>query len=343
MKWGIIATGTIADKFARTVNAMEKEGEKLVAVGSRNMESAKAFAEKHGIEKAYGTYEELAADPEVEAVYIATPNNMHFDNTMMCLAAGKHVLCEKPFTTSAKQAQMLHRIAETNGLFVMEAFWIRFLPLYDELLHIISSKQFGELRHARSDYGFIANGDRRTRKFLPELGGGALLDIGIYNLGFLRMVMGCDPESFSSVVRMSEFKTDEFSVIQLNYPGGKTAQCLQTIGLQIERRAALYFEKAAIYLPDFQGAYSMTVKPLEGEPYERSCPAEINGFEYQIREVSKCVGAGKTHSDIFTHEDSIATIRLMDDIRKSWDMKFPFELTPEQLAQELSVDKNENS
>lgn len=340
MNWGIIATGTIADKFARTIKAMESEGERLVAVGSRDKAKAEAFAAKYGIEKAYGTYEELAADKDVEAVYIATPNNMHFDNAMMCLAAGKHVLCEKPFTTSAKQAETLHRIAESKGLFVMEAFWIRFLPLYDELLNMIKTKQLGELRHARSDYGFIATGDRRTRKFLPELGGGALLDIGIYNLGFLRMVMGSDPESFTSEVRMSEFGTDEFSVIQLRYPGGRTAQCLQTIGLQIERRAALYFEKGTIYLPDFQGAYSMMVKPLDGEPYERACAPEINGFEYQVREASKCIKAGKTHSDIFTHEDSIATIRLMDEIRKSWGMKFPFELTPEQLAAELSVDKN---
>lgn len=340
MNWGIIATGTIADKFAKTITAMKTEGERLIAVGSRDKERAQSFAEKHGIQKSYGTYEELAADPDVDAVYIATPNNLHFDNAMLCLAAGKHVLCEKPFTTSAKYAEMLHRIADSKGLFVMEGFWIRFLPLYGELLKIIASKQFGELRHARCEYGFIANEERRTRKFLPELGGGALLDIGIYNLGFLRMIMGCDPENFTSEVRLNEYKTDEFSVIQLRYPGGRTAQCLQTIGMQIERKAALYFEKASIYLPDFQGAYSMTIKPVDGDPYEIAFPPEINGFEYQIREVTKSVGAGKTHSEIFRPEDSIAVIRLMDDIRKSWDMKFPFEISPEQLAAELSIDKN---
>lgn len=340
MNWGIIATGTIAAKFAKTVNAMSTEGERLVAVGSRDKERAQKFAEEFKIEKAYGTYEELAADPDVDAVYIATPNNMHSDNTMMCLAAGKHVLCEKPFTTSAKYAEMLHRIANSKGLFVMEGFWIRFLPLYEELLKIIASKQFGELRHARCEYGFIAEGARRERKFLSELGGGALLDIGIYCLGFLRMVMGCDPEGFTSEVRFNEYGTDEFSVIQLRYPGGRTAQCLQTIGMQIERQAALYFDNATIYLPDFQGAYSMTVKPVDGEAYEVKLPPEINGFEYQIREVTRSVGAGKTHSDIFRPEDSIAVIRLMDDIRKSWDMKFPFELSPEQLAAELTIDKN---
>lgn len=340
MNWGIIATGTIAEKFAKTLTAMKPEGERLVAVGSRVMERAQAFAEKFGAERAYGTYEELAADPDVDAVYIATPNNLHFDNAMLCLAAGKHVLCEKPFTTSAKYAETLHRIADGKGLFVMEGFWIRFLPLYEELLKIIASKQFGDLRHARCDYGFIAEGARRERKFLSELGGGALLDIGIYCLGFLRTVMGCDPESFTSEVRLNEFGTDEFSIIQLRYPGGRTAQCLQAIGMQIERQAALYFDNAAIYLPDFQGAYSMTVKPVDGEAYEVKLPPEINGFEYQIREVTRSVGAGKTHSEIFRPEDSISVIRLMDDIRKSWDMKFPFELSPEQLAAELTIDKN---
>ena len=340
MNWGIIATGTIAAKFAKTVNAMSAEGERLVAVGSRDKDKARKFADEFNIGKAYGSYEELAADPDVDAVYIATPNNMHFDNTMLCLAAGKHVLCEKPFTTSAKYAEMLHRIADGKRLFIMEGFWIRFLPLYDEMLRIIASKKYGELRHARCDYGFIANGERRERKFLSELGGGALLDIGIYCLGFLRMVMGCDPEAFESEVRFNEYETDEFSVIQLRYPDGRTAQCLQAIGLQIERQAALYFDNATIYLPDFQGAYSMTVKPVDGDAYEVKMPPDINGFEYQIREVTRSVGAGKTHSDIFRPEDSIAVLHLMDKIRESWGMKFPFELSPEELAMKISVDKD---
>lgn len=325
MNWGIMATGTIAGKFAVTVNAMRSEGERIAAVGSRDGVRAREFADKYGIEKAYGSYEELAADPNVDAVYIATPNNLHFENTMLCLNAGKHVLCEKPFTTCAEDAEKLYRAADEKGLFVMEAFWTRFLPLYDELLKIVESAQFGKLRHARCDYGFIANGARRERKLLSELGGGALLDIGIYNLGFLRLIMGGDPEAFQSEVRFNEYGTDEFSVIQLRYPGGRTAHSLQTIGLQIERRAALYFDKATIYLPDFQGAYSMTVIPVDGEPYEVKSPPEINGFEYEIREVTRSVKAGKTHSGIFTPEDSIAVLRLMDNIRKSWGMKFSFE------------------
>lgn len=325
MKWGILATGTIAAKFARTVNEMKDLGEQLVAVGSRNADKAQKFASEHGIPKFYGSYEALAADPEVEAIYIATPNNMHCANSILCLNAGKHVLCEKPFTTNADDAKTLYKLAEEKGLFIMEAFWIRFLPLYTELLEIIRSGKYGELRHARCDYGFIAKGARRERKFKSELAGGTLLDIGIYNLGFLRMVMGSDPVSFTSEVHFNEFGTDDFSVLQLSYPGGKTAHSLQAIGMQIDRQAALYLDRATIYLPDFQGAFSMTVKPVEGEAYNVEYPADINGFEYEILEASRCVRRGMSHSDVFRPEDSVAVLKLMDEIRDTWSMKFSFE------------------
>ena len=325
MKWGILATGTIAAKFAKTINAMQAEGEELIAVGSRNEEKARDFASVHGIPGAYGSYEELAADPEVEAVYIATPNNMHYANALLCLNSGKNVLCEKPFTTSAADAANLYRIAEEKGLFIMEAFWIRFLPLYEKLLEVIRSGEYGKLRHARCDYGFIAKGARRERKFRSELGGGALLDIGIYNLGFLRMVMDADPEVFTSEVHFNEFGTDDFSVLQLRYPDGKTAHSLQAIGMQIDRQAALYFDRASIYLPDFQGAYSMTILPVDGEPVTIECPPDFNGFEYEIREASRCVREGRSHSVIFRPEDSIAVLQLLDDVRESWNMRFSYE------------------
>lgn len=164
MKWGILASGTIAAKFARTINAMANggesdsamarggesgsakadEGESLIAVGSRSAQKAQEFADEYNIPRAYGSYEDLAADPDVEAVYIATPNNLHYENALLCLNAGKHVLCEKPFTTNAADAQKLYEIAEQKGLFIMEAFWIRFLPLYDKLLSIKPERSFFE-------------------------------------------------------------------------------------------------------------------------------------------------------------------------------------------------------
>ena len=325
MKWGILATGTIAAKFAKTLSAMSGEDEVLAAVASRDLRKAQAFAEMHHAAKAYGSYEDLAADPEIEAVYIATPNNLHAENARMLLNAGKPVLCEKPFTTNAQEAAALYQLSDEKGLFLMEGVWIRFLPIYEKLTEMIHSEQFGALRHVRCEYGFIAHGARRERKFLSSLGGGALLDIGIYNLAFLQMAMGAGPEAFTSEVHFNEYGTDNFSVLQLRYPDGKTAHCTQSIGLQMERQAALYFDTATVCLPDYQCAEVMTVKPNGEEPYEIRCPFDINGFEYEIREAKRCIRAGKTHSDRCKPSDSVAILKLMDDIRRSWGMRFSYE------------------
>lgn len=322
MKWGILATGTIARKFAATVNQMKDPKERLAAVGSRNPEKAKAFAEEYGIPAFYDSYAKLVQDPEVEAVYVATPNSMHYEDCLMCLNAGKHVLCEKPFTVNADQARILYRTAEEKGLFIMEAFWIRFLPLYEALGRLLGSGRLGRVHHVRCEYGFIARGARKDRKFDLSLGGGALLDIGIYNLGFLHMIMGCAPESFTSQVHLNEYGTDDYSVLQLAYPDGRTAHSLQTIGLQLERQAAVFCEEGTVYLEDFQHAVTMRIVPVEGEPWQETYPCDVNGFEYQIRETSRCIAQGFTCSPVYTPSDSLTVLQLMDDIRASWNLRF---------------------
>ena len=159
MNWGILATGTIANKFATTVNAMAAEGERLAAVGSRRAESAKAFAAQYNIPHWYASYEELAADPAVDAIYIATPNALHYENCKLCLEHGKHVLCEKPFTINAEQAKELYAMAEKRQLFIMEAFWIRFLPLYAKLQQMLA-----ELERQRKVYHW----GKENWKFIPH-------------------------------------------------------------------------------------------------------------------------------------------------------------------------------
>lgn len=325
MKWGILATGTIANKFAATINDMKEEGQSVIAAGSRREESAREFAEKYHIPRAYGSYEELVKDPEVEAVYISTPNNMHFENARMCLEAGKHVLCEKPFTTNVAEAEALYEMAEARGLFIMEAFWIRFLPALIKMRQLIADGVIGEVAHVRSDYGFIATGARKDRKFNSSLGGGALLDIGVYNLGFVHMIMGEAPVHMSSSVRINEYGTDDFSAILLEYPEGRTAAVTTAIGMNMPREAVVFGSKGSIYLPDFQHAKKLVVRPYEGEEYTLELPVDINGFEYQIRETERCVAAGMNTSDVLKKEDTLTILRLMDDIRDSWDMKFDYE------------------
>lgn len=325
MKWGILATGTIAAKFADTVNQMEGE-QILAACASRTMEKAESFRAKYNILRAYDSYEAMVQDPEVEAVYIATPNNLHFENCVMCLEAGKHVLCEKPFTTTREEGEKLFALAESKGLFIMEAFWTRFLPVMRKLQELIRDGVIGDVVWARSDYGFIATGARKDRKFDSSLAGGALLDIGIYNLGFMRMVMNDEqPESFDSQYHINEYGTDDFSTILLRYPCGKSAVVTTCIGINMTRYAVVYGTKGSVSLDDFQQAEKLYVRREGEEAYTIELPREINGFEYQIREVERCVKAGMTTSDVLKKQDTLEVLELMDQIRTSWGLTFACE------------------
>ena len=319
MKWGILATGNIAKKFASTINQMSKENEQLVAVGSRNIENAKAFANEHDIPRYYDSYEALVKDQDVEAVYVATPNTLHYENCRLCLEHGKHVLCEKPFTINDKQAQELYRLARDRHLFIMEGLWIWFLPLYDRLHSILQQGVIGEIKHISCQYGFVATGARKERKFNPALGGGALLDIGIYNLGFLRIVTGNEPQNVETQkVHINEYGTDDYSCLKLTYNDGCIAESVQTIGEELKRNARIEGTKGSIYLPDFQHAKTLILEVEGKEPETIECPVDINGFEYEIREAGRCIASGNSASAIYTPEDSIALTRLMYDIRMSW-------------------------
>ena len=319
MKWGILGTGTIAKKFANTLRSMNDDNETLCAVGSRSEETAASFAEAFGIPHAYGSYEALAASPEAEGIYVATPNSAHYENVKLCLESGKHVLCEKPFTLTAGQAEELYALAKEKGLFLMEAFWIRHLPLYGRIRQIIASGAIGEVKQIRAQYGFAADAAKRYRKFRKDLGGGALLDIGIYTIGFAGMITGEEPSEVASDVRMNEYGTDEYSRITLWYPCGAEAELITTIGTALPREGEITGTKGRIFLPDFQNAERMTV--YTGDTAEDvSMPFEATGFEYEIRESSRCVSAGLTESPVWTAADSIAMTRLLEDIRVSWGM-----------------------
>lgn len=314
MKWGIWATGNIANKFAKTINMMKQAGEdqSIVACASRNMEKAMAFAKEYDIERAYAPYEQMLDDKEVEAVYIATPNNMHYENCMTCLRAGKHVLCEKPFTLKGREAEELYAYAEAKGLFIMEGLWIRFLPALQRMQELIKNGEIGEVIHARSDYGFIAKGARRERKFLKELGGGALLDIGIYNLGFMRMVMNDqDVISCSCKYHLNEYGTDDYSSMLLEYPNG-CATIVTSIGMDIPRRAAVYGTKGSLYLDDFQHADRLHVCPVDKEEYVLEFPILMGGFEYEIRHMCECIAKGLSTSDCLKKEDTLEVLFFME-------------------------------
>jgi len=318
MKWAILATGRIAKKFATTLNQMNAEGEELVAVGSRELSHAEDFAKEFGIPRAYGSYEELVQDPEVDVVYVATPNNFHKEHTKLCLEHGKNVLCEKPFTMKGDDAKELYELAAKKGLFLMEAFWIALLPVYDQMKTWIQEGRIGQVMKARVDYGYALSADRRHRKFGKEFGGGALLDVGVYNLGFLYMVFGKNPDSFQSFMHQNEYETDDFSFLELNYGEGKSAQLTTAIGLDLGRKAYVAGTEGFISLEDFQMAQKISLHQYNGEVIVKEFPFDINGFEYQIRETAANIQAGRSSSLRYTPQASIDTCALMEQILSSW-------------------------
>ncbi len=326
MKWGILATGTIAAKFANTVNLMKDEGQVLAACASRSKEKAEEFAARFKIAAAYGSYEEMLSDAEVEAVYIATPNNLHYENVNMCLQAGKHVLCEKPFTVGKEEAEELFALAREKGLFLMEGVWTYHLPAMKKMQELLRDGVIGDVIYARSDFGFVAKGARKDRKFDSALAGGALLDIGIYNLAFMRMVMGYEnPTAFTSKHHINEYGTDDFSTIQLEYPSDKTATIVTCIGTAMPRQAAVYGTKGSILMKDFQICDELTVSVDGEETQVLSFPIEMGGFEYEIREAERCIRSGLTASPVVPPEETLSLLTTMLEIREAWGLKFACE------------------
>ena len=317
MRWGILATGNIAHKFAATVAKMEPD-EQVVAVASRSREKADLFAQEFAIPLAFDSLEALAACTEVEAIYIAAPNMMHAEMVRLCLQHGKPVLCEKPLTTSKKESQRLYELAREKKLFLMEAFWVRFLPLYQKLVQELNSGVIGEPKQIQCSYGFVSSGPRRLTKLKPELGGGALMDIGIYCLGFLQIVHPGPMRYCGGTVEFCEFGTDEACTMKFEWDGG-TAQVELSVKAEMPRLAVIRGSRGRIELPDFQHAEQYTVYPDGAQSYEVKAPMELDGFAYQIREASKCVREGRWFSPRNTSEQSLELIERMDLVRATWN------------------------
>jgi Predicted dehydrogenases and related proteins len=325
IRWGIIGLGTIAEKFAKTVSAMDSKKNILAAAASRDMNKAADFAKRYGIDTYFDSYEKLFESGSVDAVYISTPNNLHFENCMAALTAGKHVLCEKPFATDANKAEELYKFAEEKGLFIMEALWTFHLPLLKKTAEMLKGGIIGDVEYIRADYGFIAEGARRERKFRSGLGGGALLDVGIYNIGFAKMMYGRDPVDINTSCILNEYGTDSFGNMLAKYSDTEFASLTSSIGLKMNTEGVIYGTKGRIYFPDHQKAEYMRVLLNDGTETEYKSPFELTGFEYQIDECLRCIEQGMSESPYYTHEQSIQVMQTLDMTREKWNMRFSFE------------------
>ena len=320
LRWGILSAGVIAKNFAETARRMG--GVELTAVASRSAQSAEAFGEAYGIPKRYASYEALAADPEVDIVYVATPHSRHYADMKLLIGAGKHILCEKSFTTDAAQAVEVLRMARERGVFVMEAFWTKLIPVYREVERLIAEGAIGEVRSVTAQYGYTTG--REARKFDAALAGGTLLDIGVYAIGFACMMLGYSFDDVLSQLILNDAGTDATDAILLRR-GRAVAQLTCGIGFNMPTHGAVYGTKGHIDIPEFKNPERVTLF-VDGEaPRVIERPFEVNGYEYEIREAERCASEGKLQSGLMTWEQTVSVMRIMDEVRRQNGMRFPFE------------------
>lgn len=312
LRWGIISTGGIARSFV--TDLARTDSGRVVAVGSRTLESANAFADRFDIPHRHGSYEDLVADPEVNAVYVATPHPMHFANAMLALTAGKATLVEKPFTMNAAEAAALVAAARERGLFLMEAMWTRFLPHTAEIRRLVAEGALGELVCVMADHGQWFAKDPNHRLFAPELGGGALLDLGVYPVSFASMLLG-PPDRIVSLVDPAFTGVDAQTSMLFGHPGGAQAILSCTSSAKTPTRAAIVGTEARIEVDgNFYAPTSFTLIPRQGERVRYENTHEGHGLRHEADEVARCLRAGLLESPLMPLDETVSIMRTMDTV-----------------------------
>lgn len=321
-KVGIIGAGWIADKMAEALSPLSDYC--VYAIASRSLEKAAAFAERWNVQKAYGSYEEMLEDKDVDLVYIATPHSHHFPHTMLALEHGKHVLVEKAFTANAQEAEALIRTAREKGIFITEAIWTRYMPLSHKVKEIMESGIIGEPRLLTATLCYMM--EFKERILRPDLCGGALLDLGVYALNFARMYFGTDIVRTVSNCQLGETGMDMQECISLCFADGKMAN-LQAGALCLNDRQGIingtegYIRVDNINCPELIEVYRNYELVAR---YER--PADmVNGYEYQVYECRRCIEEGLQESPMMPHEETLSIMRQMDALRKEWGVVYPMD------------------
>jgi predicted dehydrogenase len=321
--WGIIGPGKIANKFA---SALPLAGNaRLGAIASRDPARAQAFALAHGADHIYDSYEALAADPAIDAVYIATPHGFHAEHALLCLQKGKAVLCEKPMALNARQVGEMTAASAHHRVFLMEAMWTRFLPLMQQTMELVSTGKIGTVKYIRADFGFLSPFQPAGRLYDLRLGGGSLLDIGIYPLFLCLQLLG-KPDSIRAAGKLAPTGADETCHAILQYTDGCSAVVSSTLACQTSITAEIAGTQGMIRIPtpwykndrlewnrSGEEAHTIQLEPM------------VNGFEYQIREVTRCLDAGLIESPSMPHAFSLLMAGTMDTIREQIGVKYPSE------------------
>jgi predicted dehydrogenase len=324
VRWGILATGAMAAAFAAELEQLPDA--ELVAVGSRSGASARRFAERYGVPRAHGSWAELAADPDVDVVYVATPHSAHHVATALCLEAGKHVLCEKPFTINSGEAAGLVALARARGLFLMEAMWTYCLPAVRRTVELIRDGAIGDVRCVQADLGFVAPPEPTHRLRDPAAGGGALLDVGVYPVSLAHLILGA-PDHVAAWARLTPDGVDETTGVLLGYDSGAVTTLNCSIAAESPMAASISGTKGRIDLPNgFFFAKGFTLHRRGSEPEEFHFPSSQGlGYHCEAAEVMRCLRAGETESPLVPLEGTLAVMATLDTIRDRIGVRYPGE------------------
>ncbi|MCY3864341.1 MAG: Gfo/Idh/MocA family oxidoreductase [Chloroflexi bacterium] len=323
IRWGLIGLGWISRKFAKGL-AFAPDAE-IYAVASRSQEKADAFGAEFDASKCYGSYEDLANDPNVDVAYIGTPNNYHLPQTLLCLNAGKHVLCEKPFAVNAKESKVMIDRAREKNLFLMDAFWTRYFPAMVKLRELLAEKIIGDVMLVTADFGGRGPVLPEKRHFNPDLAGGAMLDVGSYCIQFASMIYGKPPTDIVSQVAIGETGVDELSVLVFKYSDYEMATLTSAIRLSTPHEARVMGTEGYIAIPNFWHPSELTVVRSGQAPETLRFPYESEGFQFEAIEVGECIRAGLTESPVYPLDETLAIMETMDRIRADWGLRYPFE------------------
>lgn len=324
IRWGIIGCGNISHKFAEGLRVLEDA--ELLAVGSRTQEKADAFGAEFGAPRCYGSYEALANDPGLDAVYIGTPHPMHKGNSILCLRAGKAVLCEKPFAINRSEAEEVMSVAREEKCFLMEAMWTRFLPVIIRVREWLREGRIGEPRMIQADFGFRAGYDEESRLFNPHFGGGGLLDVGVYCVSMASMVFETPPREISGLAHLGSSGVDEQAAYVLGYSGGRLALLSSAVRTNTPHELTIMGTDGMIRVhPMFWCGTRATLMIAGHDPIDAELPLKGNGYNYEAAAVGQCLREGKLECETMPLYETLEIMDTMDRIRAQWGLKYPME------------------
>ncbi len=319
---GIIGTGNIAGVMAKTISKMKNV--RVYAVASRQKVRADIFAGKYGCKKAYGSYEELVSDKKVDLIYVATPHSEHYANVKLCLEAGKPVLCEKAFTLNAAQAEELVRLAQEKQVLLAEAMWTRYMPMLTTIREVIGSGAIGEPRTLTANLGYAISGKERMTNL--SLGGGTLLDLGVYTINFALMIFGNNISNIFSSATFTETGVDEQNAVSIQFYDGKVANLNSSMVSLSDRKGVIYGTTGFVVVENINNFESVSV-------YDKNytcmatykCPKQISGYEYEVQACIDAIQNKEIECVQMPHSETLRVMRIMDTIRGQWNMKYPCE------------------